>query len=30
VKAAEMETLLKAYLQQFNNRMIENRLTVAK
>jgi phosphoglycerol transferase MdoB-like AlkP superfamily enzyme len=29
-KAAEMETLLKAYLQQFNNRMIENRLTVAK
>ena len=29
-KAAKMETLLKAYLQQFNNRMIENRLTVAK
>ena len=29
-KVAEMETLLKAYLQQFNNRMIENRLTVVK
>jgi len=30
LKAAEMLTLLKAYLQQFNNRMIENRLTVIK
>jgi phosphoglycerol transferase MdoB-like AlkP superfamily enzyme len=29
-KTAEMLTLLKAYLQQFNNRMIENRLTEAK
>lgn len=29
-KAAEMETLLKAYLQQFNNRIIENRLTIVK
>ena len=27
-KVAGLERLLKAYIQQYNNRMIENRLTV--